>query len=647
MSLFNELKRRNVIRVAMAYVVASWLIIQVVETILPAYGLGDAAIRLVVTLLGVAFIPTLVFSWVFEFTPDGLKREVDVASEHSITRFTGKKLDRIIMVLLAVGMGYFAFDKFILDPVEDAQIAESAHEEGRAAGQADPQHDHSIAILPFEFSSLDAAPFFGQLSGDLARLLQRSDQLRLASNDAIEALPTDMSYNDIAVRLGVRYLVNGFISMEGGTTSLSVSMFDTGANGNIWTIDSVDAYSQQSLDMIARKIMAEFTSTALSLPPMATDPSAYELYLRARQHYSTEQKPESERLYREAIALDSRFPAALAGLCELLVDRYQVTKSSQDFEGAERHCFRAWTIDSQSLEVQQSLGLLYKVSGQNEKAREAFTAALAINPGSLETQVSLIGTYITDKPALAEEQLKKIIRQHPGSPEAYQSLGYLYFKQGRNEEAVEPFRWASRLRPEDEGTKVGLTSVLMHAGLFDEAKPLLLNLIASSETKYGNVETNLATLLYFQKDYAGAAKLYQDAIERQPEKSMHYRNMGDAIWQLKGKEAAEKFFKNAIIKGNRQLEINPNDFWVISDLIVSYGSIGDTDKFQSLKITLLGMVESDPQPHYDIAVAASRLGDLETARFHAEKAQELGYPLAFLRADPDIAISNASFLIDQ
>ena len=82
MSLFNELKRRNVIRVAMAYVVASWLIIQVVETILPAYGLGDAAIRLVVTLLGVAFIPTLVFSWVFEFTPDGLKREVDVAGEH-------------------------------------------------------------------------------------------------------------------------------------------------------------------------------------------------------------------------------------------------------------------------------------------------------------------------------------------------------------------------------------------------------------------------------------------------------------------------------------------------------------------------------------------------------------------------------------
>ena len=70
MSLFNELKRRNVIRVATAYVVASWLIIQVVETIFPIYGLGDAEIRLVVSLLAVAFIPTLVFSWVFEITPE-------------------------------------------------------------------------------------------------------------------------------------------------------------------------------------------------------------------------------------------------------------------------------------------------------------------------------------------------------------------------------------------------------------------------------------------------------------------------------------------------------------------------------------------------------------------------------------------------
>ena len=133
MSLFSELKRRNVIRVAMAYVVAAWLIIQVVETILPAFGYGDIAIRYLVIVLAIALIPTLVLSWAFEITPKGLKREVDVVREHSITRYTGKKLDRIIMVLLALALGYFAFDKFVLDPVEDVKIAESARQEGRSA----------------------------------------------------------------------------------------------------------------------------------------------------------------------------------------------------------------------------------------------------------------------------------------------------------------------------------------------------------------------------------------------------------------------------------------------------------------------------------------------------------------------------------
>ena len=122
MSLFTELKRRNVIRVATAYVIAAWIIVQVVETIFPAFGFGDTAIRLLVIVLAIAFIPTLVFSWVFEFTPEGLKREVDVAREESITRFTGKKLDRIIMALLALGLGYFAFDKFVLEPARVAEI---------------------------------------------------------------------------------------------------------------------------------------------------------------------------------------------------------------------------------------------------------------------------------------------------------------------------------------------------------------------------------------------------------------------------------------------------------------------------------------------------------------------------------------------
>jgi len=120
LSFLNELKRRNVLRVGAAYIVAAWLIIQVAETIFPLYGFGDAPARIVVTVLAIGFPLFLLFSWVFEITPDGLKRETEIDRAVSTTHKTGKKLDRIIIVLLALALGYFAFDKFVLDPVRDA-----------------------------------------------------------------------------------------------------------------------------------------------------------------------------------------------------------------------------------------------------------------------------------------------------------------------------------------------------------------------------------------------------------------------------------------------------------------------------------------------------------------------------------------------
>ena len=105
MSFLNELKRRNVLRVGAAYIVSSWLLIQVSETIFPLFGFGDTPARLVVIVLAIAFVPSLIFSWVFEITPEGLKKDADVDREQSITHVTGKKLDRIILVVLALGLG--------------------------------------------------------------------------------------------------------------------------------------------------------------------------------------------------------------------------------------------------------------------------------------------------------------------------------------------------------------------------------------------------------------------------------------------------------------------------------------------------------------------------------------------------------------
>src|SRR5512144_2003032 len=112
--LFAELKRRNVIRLAGLYLVGAWLLTQVAGTVLPMFGAPDWLPRSIVILLALGFIPALIFAWVFELTPQGLKRDAEVKPEESIAPQTARRMDRMIIVVLILALVYFAFDKFVL-----------------------------------------------------------------------------------------------------------------------------------------------------------------------------------------------------------------------------------------------------------------------------------------------------------------------------------------------------------------------------------------------------------------------------------------------------------------------------------------------------------------------------------------------------
>src|SRR5260221_11509565 len=140
MNFFAELKRRNVIRFAGLYLVGSWLVVQVAGTVLPMFGAPEWLPRSVVILLALGFLPALIFSWVFELTPQGLKRDEDVRPEESIAPQTGRRMNRIIIAVLVLALGYFVFDKFVLTPRRTA-----APNDSPSAASA-----KSIAVLPFE-----------------------------------------------------------------------------------------------------------------------------------------------------------------------------------------------------------------------------------------------------------------------------------------------------------------------------------------------------------------------------------------------------------------------------------------------------------------------------------------------------------------
>src|SRR6266536_845328 len=152
MSFLNELKRRNVIRMAGLYLVGAWLLVQVAGTVLPMFCATDWLPRSVVILLAIGFVPAVIFSWVFELTPQGVKREDDVAPEQSITPQTGRRMDRMIIVVLVLALGYFAFDKFVLTPRREAALVASAVPNESRSSVINAK---SIAVLPFENLSRD------------------------------------------------------------------------------------------------------------------------------------------------------------------------------------------------------------------------------------------------------------------------------------------------------------------------------------------------------------------------------------------------------------------------------------------------------------------------------------------------------------
>src|SRR5438105_2627208 len=146
MNFFAELKRRNVIRFAGLYLVGSWLLTQVASTVLPMFGTPEWLPRSIVILLAIGFVPTLVFSWVFELTPEGLKRDEEVPPEQSIAPQIARRMDRMIIVVLVLALAYFCIDKFILTPRREAALVAATH----APNESKPAFStKSVAVLAF------------------------------------------------------------------------------------------------------------------------------------------------------------------------------------------------------------------------------------------------------------------------------------------------------------------------------------------------------------------------------------------------------------------------------------------------------------------------------------------------------------------
>jgi TolB-like protein len=313
LSLFNELQRRNVFRVGAAYVVGAWLLIQVAETIFPLFGFDDAPARIVVVVLMIGFVPALIFAWAFELTPEGLKKESEVDRTQSIAPNTGKKLDRAIMVVLALALGYFAFDKFVMTPQrESEQLAaleeqkttevEQARQEGRSQALVESYGDKSIAVLPFVNMSEDRGNeyFADGLSEELLNMMVKIPELRVAARtSSFSFKDKDLTISEIARELNVSHVLEGSVRKSGNKVRITAQLIKADDGFHLWsenfdrTLDDIFVVQDEIASEVTRAL--EVTLLGKSQTDHRIDPEAYSLGLKGLYFLQQRGKENSEK----------------------------------------------------------------------------------------------------------------------------------------------------------------------------------------------------------------------------------------------------------------------------------------------------------------------------------------------------------------
>ena len=372
MSLFAELKRRNVFRAAAAYVAVAWLLIQVAEATFPAFGLSEAALRTLIVVLAVGMVPAVALSWAFEITPEGLKRDEQLEPGGELARRTNRLLDRGIVALLALGFAYFAFDKFILDPARDAVSIEQAQQRGRTEALIESYGDNSIAVLPFTNMSADPEQeYFGDgMAEEVLNLLARIPELRVISrSSAFTFKGKDLKLNEIAAELNVAHILEGSVRRAGSRIRVTAQLIEARSDTHLWSQtwdrELEDIFAIQ--DEIAAEVVANLEITLLGGAPTASrvNPEAKLLFMQARQ------------------ILDSMRDGAYAQVYDLLMGAIRLDPDyAEPWTGLSWLNYRCFSLRSNRNAPADPFCATRSAEEWLALSNEAGNRALAIDPGN-------------------------------------------------------------------------------------------------------------------------------------------------------------------------------------------------------------------------------------------------------------------------
>jgi len=447
MSLFEELKRRNVIKVAVLYVIAAWLILQVADVLSSLLPVPEWTGSLVFIFLALGFPLVLIFSWVYELTPEGVKREREVERDESITHVTGRKINILIIVMLALAIGVVVLDRLMpreAPVVETVAVEETAEpaavEPAELAAAKFAPPDRSIAVLPFADMSPDKDQEYlsDGLSEELLNLLAKVPELRVASRtSAFSFKGKEVKIADVASELNVGHVLEGSVRKAGNRVRITAQLIDATHDVHLWsetwdrTLDDVFAIQ----DEIAANVVSELKVALLGDAPSIeeTKPEAYNLYLQARhlqRQGSGESMQKSIEMFREVLEMDPDYAPAWIGISTAYTNlaSYGVLPRDEAYGKARDAAEKAIAIDPDSGQAYSVLAWNYdNYLGDPQTAARYYEKAYALAPND-DKVLNGVATFLShiSRRQEAIDIYRRLAEKDPLNAAAFNNLAVSY-----------------------------------------------------------------------------------------------------------------------------------------------------------------------------------------------------------------------------
>ena len=457
-NFIKELTRRNVAKVALVYIIAGWLTMQVVDVMFPALQLPEWLVSAVAAFVIIGFPFAVIFAWAFEMTPEGIKREKDVDRSESITPQTGQKLNHAALVILAIAVGFLLIDKFVMPAGTEPTSPETVVTEVKP----------SIAVLPFVNMSDDQGNeyFSDGLSEELLNLLAKIPQLHVAGRtSSFKFKGTNEDLRIIGEALNVAHVLEGSVRKSGARLRITAQLIDTENGYHLWSenydreLTDIFAIQDEIASRVVEALKAHLLGAEVATATQGTtNVEAYNQFLRGNyfiDNTSADNLVKARSAFEGAIRIDPDFARAYAGLAVALQQTFSGWASSSDgsfidnFEQIREVANKAAELDPENPDSLIALTIVALLIDWNLPTSRALTArALKNSPNDLAALswhgYNLVFLSEFDE---AEEALLKALDVDPLSLATIRVLGDLYMVSDRCDLAVETYQRALTLSP--------------------------------------------------------------------------------------------------------------------------------------------------------------------------------------------------------